>query len=210
MTKPRSFWFLGFLPLSLSSCTTSGDVLEDVQRAPLLDEPAEGSPDRSGTRLRVVYERHVGEDGARVSVPTNRFYDTKLDVDCKFAIAEDGVRRCLPIVTDLEFQNPPTVGGLFFLNGSCTERVVRHPAIFPVKYALQHNKFSTAWQGFGIRKLSPLTLPVTVYYGNGTVCNPLDAAQFAEFADSQTLYKITETVAPTEFVKGQLLRAVSR
>lgn len=51
------------------------------------------TPDPGGSRLRAIWI--AAEDGSRERVP-GRWYDTELDRECSFALAADGVLRCLP------------------------------------------------------------------------------------------------------------------
>lgn len=77
------------------------------QTAPAGDAP------RSGQRLKVT-SLH-GADGS------NQFagwYDAALEVDCSFAIAADGVWRCLPAGAET---------GRFFADAACTQRLATLP-----------------------------------------------------------------------------------
>lgn len=64
----------------------------------------------SGTRLSARW--YQGADGARQFAG---FYDAELGQSCEFALAIDGVPRCLPKVAS---------GSPFFLDSACTERVI--------------------------------------------------------------------------------------
>ncbi len=67
----------------------------------------------AGTRLRPVGQR--GKDGSLVS---HAWYDEELDIYCLFALAEDGVSRCLP------YASPTTADGQLYADAECTQIAV--------------------------------------------------------------------------------------
>src|SRR6185369_14800243 len=77
---PMRFWTWFFVALLVSAGCTSGDRFDDLL------------PFASGSRLQVmVYDG--GEGALRAD---GVFRDTTLDLDCRFAQAEDRTWRCFP------------------------------------------------------------------------------------------------------------------
>lgn len=66
---------------------------EPTRPGPDAQPPGADTPPVSGTRLRAVWLS--AEDGSRERV-AGRWFDTELDQECAFALASDGVLRCLP------------------------------------------------------------------------------------------------------------------
>ncbi len=98
------------LPL-LSGAAVYLAVTVHSASTPLLDPVAPASAELSGTRLKARYIR--GADGSRTFLP-DVFYDSQLDVDCKFSNASDDKLRCLP-------ESPPFQYSIFYLDDQCTK-----------------------------------------------------------------------------------------
>jgi hypothetical protein len=88
-------------------------------RGPQGDAGVQGPPGDggvvSGTRLKVLEGRILGEDGSRLPNAGVQFYDSLLGVYCYPARATDGERRCLPV----DAESATTYPG-YFTDATCT------------------------------------------------------------------------------------------
>lgn len=165
-------------------------------------------PDQSGTRLKVVHERWNAEDGAQVTMPTNHFLDTKLNVDCNFQIAEDGVNRCLPTLDWIPGLAGPYVNGTLFFDAACTQDAVSYPKCATPKYALQWVP-GPAGVCVAVPRMHQLSTALTpaALYRKVPSCAALSSTELAVTLAGSNIYSTT-AVAPTEFVKGDFQRVV--
>lgn len=194
------------LLLGAFSCTTEGDVITP-QGVP-------GEPDQDGTRLRVAYQRFKAEDGARVTMPTNRFFDTKLGVECSFMPAEDGSLRCLPMPVFPLPGFPPAgvqLNGGYYLDSGCKQQVHRVRKCDPAP-SYVFTPISSSSCGYKERplmyKLGPAVVPNSLWGAGPDPCKPVSPDAVIEANRSLTLYPVT-AMGPEEFVKGEQVSAVA-
>jgi hypothetical protein len=190
-----------FLALPLLSCGNMGppDTGGDPPDAP------GAAPDRPGTRLKPIYERWTAVDGARVTLPTNRFRDTKLNVDCTFEIAEDGLKRCLPALPR-SFKGGSSVSG-YFLDAACTQNVVMYNnCVSSLKYAIEKVPGPTSCGPdlLKIHQVGSAVTPATLYLKSGPSCTAVADTDRTRMLGTSTFYRTTTVVDPTEFVKGDV------
>lgn len=205
-TKRPSWRPLVALLLGAFSCSTEGDVITN-QGLP-------GEPDQDGTRLRVVFHRFKGEDGARVTVPTNRFFDTTLGTECSFMLAEDDVLRCLPL-PQLLLPNVPDgssfSGNNYFLDSACTQPIHTTPKCGGPAPAYVVEIFEVqkcaGRQRPRVYKLGPVVVPSSLWVGGP--CRPVSVESVLSVIDSSSVYPAT-LIAATEFAKGEQVSVVAQ
>jgi hypothetical protein len=148
---------------------------------------ADGKGVTSGARLKAI--ARVGADGSKV-YDAYTLYDSEKDARCSYALAADGVERCLPAGTYLGMSE-------FFADATCTQRAVM--AGCDAKFAYSH---SYEYQGgnCGVNRTHVFQVvsgPVaTAYVKNGAYCDPYDTSAVA--------YAIGPELPPTEFVASTI------
>lgn len=201
MTKSSLHW-IALFSMAAASCGTGDDMLGSTTGEVLTYEERTSKPDRAGSRLQVIYQRWSADDGARVTIPQNRFLDKKLGVRCAFDLAEDGEQRCLPETTARPSSD-------YFLDAACTQPVVGVMKCNPAPvYAYEFRTGAAACPvgGKTFYKLGAAYTPTALYgrfqppdYGS---CVALPADRLAQMVRDQNFHPFTP-VAITEFVKGQ-------
>ena len=201
--------FIALFSMAAASCGTADDTLGTTTGEVLTYDERASKPDRAGSRLQVIYQRWSADDGARVTIPQNRFLDRKLGVRCTLDLAEDGVQRCLP-----ETDARPSTD--IFLDAACTQPVVSTMKCSPTPaYAYEFRTGAAACPVAGktFYKLGAAYTPTTLYgkfqppdFGP---CAALPADRLAKLVSDQNFYPYTP-VAITEFVKGQQESVVVR
>lgn len=164
---------------------------------------APGAPDRSGTRLKVVYERWDAADGSRATLATNRFLDTKLGVSCTFQVSEDGLKRCLPVPPKF-YPLGVSVDMMYFLDAACTQRLVRLDRCAPAPPYAVEGVPGPAPCGPSLVRMHQVGAAVMyppLYRKAGLSCAPVPAVDLASLLGNVNIYPTT-VVAPTEFVSG--------
>lgn len=195
MTKRQTLRMAGLGILIATSCGTTGDALTNSGVA--------GDPDTDGTRLKVMYHRWNASDGTRTTIPVNRFYDTKLKVECTFTLAEDGVSRCLPV----DINHMPGYQTLrrngYFQDSACTQPLHSAQRCDPKpEYAVEVALAKPCTSGSRMHKMTgKVTVPV--YSGTAGSCKALTSAALTSLLSSTALYATTP-VAAAEFVSGDL------
>lgn len=130
--------------------------------SPTLVPVASAEAAESGTRLRAIWQ--VAEDGAKQFL--FQWRDTQRNEDCTFALAGDGVLRCMP-ATPINF-----VG--YFSDAECTQRLfVRAATPSCVAQGQVLGAFSE-YVGCDYRSkrftVTAITSPSTVYLLSGDTC----------------------------------------
>lgn len=111
----------------------------------------------SGSRLKA--QTHVGDDGSRT--PLTAMFDSELGVECYFAVAADGVTRCLPF-------GGPTVGQ-YYLDAACTQPLAYSPSC-PVAGGYVSIRDTTCSPRAQVFPIGSLVTPAGVYLKQGTNC----------------------------------------
>lgn len=165
----------------------------------------------SGTRItatkQLVTTTTVTSDGAR-SVTTSEevgWFDSQRNEPCSFRLAGDGRMRCLP----LSRARGDVSGGIYFLDGGCTERLAitpklaggecgatTSPAPQNAVYLSVSAEAENGCTGTTIRQIKNRVVTTTVYQKSGANCFEIDARP--ELYD----YLLPGAeIAPTEFVE---------
>jgi len=140
-----------------------------------------GGAYESGSRLKA--QALVGSDGSRTPMPA--MHDTQLDVDCTYALAADGVQRCLPV-------DAAPISG--YAEGTCTMALVSSACpLFGYTSALgaQCPRRRSVY-AIG----SPVVLTGAFYVKNGTSCSGIAVPA------GVTFYAVGGEMAPQSFVAG--------
>lgn len=164
------------------------DAAEDIIDA-LTDPVPDAMANESGTRLRA--RRLVGADGSKQWVG---WHDNKLNVDCGYARAADGLQHCMPA-------GSPGLT-VYFTDASCTQPIgVSNPSPpCALKYGAvtRYGKdtcevptLTTELYAVG----AAVATPSTVYSLQGTAC-------ISGGASPNLKYYALTAVSPSEFVLG--------
>lgn len=190
MMKSRPQIFLSLLLLVAPSCSTSGDVLE-LQQDPTSISPSSDSSDsalgdKRGSRLKPLYARLTGGDGARVTLALDRFYDTLLSTNCLEYPTEDGVARCLP---------QSTIGSsqpIYYLDTACTNVALTFASGSPAPAF--GGEMPPPNRQLRVYKVGTVVTPSALYQKSGATCSSV-----ALPGSTYTVYNAT-VMAPTDFV----------
>lgn len=111
----------------MSASSMMGPIIDPVP-------PAKADP-VSGSRLKAKFR--AAEDGSKEFLPY-LWYDSELQVDCIFAVASDGLERCLP-----------SAGGTlgYFLDATCTQPLAIFPTGCPPRFARRQEVVAVACGG---------------------------------------------------------------
>lgn len=138
----------------------------------------------SGSRLKVRYIE--GEDGSKI---TTGFFDTAREEACAFALAEDGVLRCLPV--DDVATIPPGV----YLDALCRQPVAVGACALP--------RYARSWsptcppRALIVNVTATSIVPPALYTNVGTACAPIAVDP------NQTYWTISRRpAAPEQWVAG--------
>ncbi len=134
-------YVIGFV---LAACASHPVIRSDPRDEP----PKEG--EKGGTRLKVRY--FVGGDGSEQAIG---FFDTVRRENCTFAVAADGVVRCLPDVA-ARF----STFGHSYADAACTQELSVVASGCPVKYTTKAVAQPNAC-GPGGTRIFPLGAKVT-------------------------------------------------
>lgn len=135
----------------------------------------------SGTRLRAQW--YESADGHRLF---NGWYDTELDISCKFQMAADGSSRCMPWLDGItpEFSSR-------FADDACTQRVADSRVYCDVTYVVE--RISTCPQHLVVYESSGVFEGQA--YNNSFGCSAL-------YPDSRRMFRVGAPVLPSTFVEG--------
>ena len=156
--------------------------------------PAKADDTISGTRLKAYWR--TAEDGSRERVP-GVWYDSRLLTDCAFALATDGLERCLPSTPLSQFSNNA------FSDSACSSPVALTTcmgSVPPFLLVADRGVSCSSPSTYSARSLGPAYTGQLYRYnpgGNGPQdvagCFPLSASESAVFAGSSPR---TTSVAP--------------
>jgi hypothetical protein len=138
----------------------------------------------NGSRLRAI---SLGEPDA----PTRRlisWYDSELETECSFGIAEDGKTRCLP---------PAQTLSKGFADGDCTEVVYFDPLVMPCAERSEYRVEPVTLDGCSGSRVFRMQQESL-----DSVFNDLCPEQPAELPAGATVWSDVEAMAPTEFGEG--------
>jgi hypothetical protein len=138
------------LSLALIACTSTAPIRPDRT-----DEPPKLG-DKSGTRLKVRY--YVGADGSEQTIG---FFDSVRREKCSFAVAADGVVRCLPEVAP-QF----SMFTRYFSDARCTQELAELPTGCRTGYVAKAVNASACSSGSRVFPIAPTIFTGAVYVDN--------------------------------------------
>ena len=144
----------------------------------------------NGTRLRAVSLGAVGSSTRRFAT----WYDTELETECEFILAEDGEYRCVPHALGLA----PA-----FLDADCTERVYYDSRVVPCADVPAYRREDVSVDGCSYPRVIRLE-PVDTSLVH-SACNGVPT----ELPDGATVWEDAETIAPEALVKATLRTRVN-
>lgn len=147
----------------------------------------------SGTRLKVRYV--AGEDGSRQFAG---FRDTMRNENCTFALAEDGMTRCLPFDSSLT-----ALQEIVYEDSTCNQpAAVLDRRCQTPKYAV-FTLFDRCPASYEFFPVAMEVTPPMLYRKNpaGTACSQV---MIGTLPSSQGVFRLNAKVAPSAFVAGSI------
>jgi hypothetical protein len=141
----------------------------------------------SGSRLKAQYR--MGSDGSKGYI-MGLWHDSQRHEDCTFAMAADGVERCLP----------SGLGIVAFSDAACTQPLAMDNSGCTSKYAIKRDP-PTGCNTVGpahIYELAAASTVTNIYFQAGTQCISTPAPM------GGTLYSVGAEVPATAFVQGTI------
>ena len=140
---------------------------------------------KNGTRLR---NKLINAEDGTIAMGTG-LTDTQLNIDCAFALAEDGTMRCLPFGAFLQYT--------YFLDNQCMQTFAYSSTCSPpVKYIADYSTNSCGKNR--VLGLVPIDAPpANVYYKNGANC-----VSIANGYSTYRMYSLGAAVSASMFVAG--------
>jgi hypothetical protein len=141
----------------------------------------------SGTRLKAKYRS--GSDGSKGYIPS-LWYDSQRQEDCAFAVAGDGVERCIPSGLSV----------VAFSDAACTQAIAMDSTGCVTKYAIQRDR-PAGCNTVGptrIFELGAKSTATNIYLQAGTQCISTMAPA------GSALYAVGAEVPPTAFLEGTI------